>query len=73
MDSLIGVSGKGFVIVAADMSAARSIMAYQYSDHKVRAGGRTLRRGGVSRRQALTARQAAQHGPPRAGADLATG
>ena len=38
MDSLIGVTGKGYVILAADMSAARSILAYQYADDKVRCG-----------------------------------
>jgi len=43
MDSVLGIAGPGFVVIAADMSAARSILAYQYSDSKVR-----LALGGLS-------------------------
>lgn len=35
MDSIFGVKGKGFCILASDMSAVRSILVYKHDEEKV--------------------------------------
>jgi hypothetical protein len=35
MDSIFGLQGKGFAILASDMSAVRSILVYKHDEEKV--------------------------------------